>query len=62
MDNYLEQHNQDEHNYHTDWEDRGVDVCIECDLIRKTGGLYEWKEEELISQEQYGLLLKTGNQ
>jgi hypothetical protein len=53
MNNYLSQHNELEHNFHTDWEDRGFDICIECDLVRRTGGVYEWKEEELVTMEQY---------
>jgi len=50
---YLDRHNEAEHNYHTDYEERGFDICIECDLIRRTGGLYEWKEEELVSMKEY---------
>ena len=53
MIKYLQEHNEREHNYHTDLEESGFDVCIECDLIRRTGGLYEWKEEELVSEKEY---------
>lgn len=53
MSEYLRSHNEREHNYHTDYEGRGFDLCIECDLIRRTGGLYEWKEEELVSVKEY---------
>lgn len=53
MIQYLQEHNEREHNYHTDLEERGFDVCMECDLIRRTGGLYEWKEEELVSEKEY---------
>lgn len=53
MSEYLDRHNEGEHNYHTDYEERGFDICIECDLIRRTGGLYEWKEEELVSMKEY---------
>ena len=54
MYQYLATHNEKEHNYHTNWEESGFDVCIECDLIRRTGGLYEWEEKELVSMETYG--------
>ena len=53
MIDYLMNHNDKEHNYHTDWQDSGFDICIECDLIRRTGGLYEWKIEELVTMTQY---------
>jgi len=53
MNEYLQEHNEKEHNYHTNWEESGFDVCVECDLIRKTGGLYEWKEEELVTEKEY---------
>ena len=53
MSEYLDDHNNREHNYHTDWEDRGFDICIECDLIRRTGGLYHWEESELVTMEEY---------
>lgn len=53
MNDYLFQHNNKEHNFHTDWEDSGFDICLECDLIRRTGGLYEWKEGELVSESTY---------
>lgn len=49
MNEYLQTHNDREHNFHTDWDDRGLDICIECDLVRRTGGLLEWKEEELVT-------------
>jgi hypothetical protein len=55
---YLEEHNEREHNFQTDWEDRGFDICIECDLIRRTGGLLDWKESELVSMEEYGKICK----
>lgn len=48
MSDYLNTHNLNEHNFHTNWEDKGFDVCLECDLVRHTGGLYLWKEEELV--------------
>ena len=47
MKEYLQEHNEREHNYHTDLNESGFDVCIECDLIRRTGGLYEWEEGEI---------------
>ena len=50
---YLELHNQYEHNFHTDWEESGFDICIECDLIRRTGGLMDWQESELVSDETF---------
>ena len=53
MKEYLQEHNEREHNYHTDLNESGFDVCIECDLIRRTGGLYEWEEGELVSMETY---------
>ena len=31
-------------------EDSGLDICLECDLIRRTGGLYEWKDSELVRE------------
>jgi hypothetical protein len=53
MNEYLQNHNEREHNFHTDWDDSGFDICIECDLIRRTGGLYEWQNEELVTMEEY---------
>ena len=50
---YLTMHNEKEHNYHTNWEESGFDICIECDLIRRTGGLYLWEETELVSMDTY---------
>ena len=58
MSDYLLEHNEREHNFHTDWEERGYDICIECDLIRRTGGLYEWKESELVPMEEYAKVFK----
>ena len=60
MNDYLLEHNEREHNYHTDYEDRGYDICIECDLIRRTGGLFEWKEEELVSDKEYARVVREG--
>lgn len=48
MNEYLQTHNEREHNFHTDWNDTGLDVCIECDLVRRTGGLLNWEEGELV--------------
>ena len=53
MSEYLLEHNEREHNYHTDLEESGFDICIECDLIRRTGGLYQWEESELVSMDTY---------
>ena len=50
---YLELHNAYEHNFHTDWKDSGFDICLECDLIRRTGGAFDWQEDELVSMETY---------
>lgn len=50
---YLEEHNKNEHNYHTDWQDIGFDICIECDLIRRTGGTMNWLESELVTDKEY---------
>ena len=50
---YLAMHNEKEHNYHTNWEESGFDICIECDLIRRTGGLYQWEESELVTMDTY---------
>jgi hypothetical protein len=50
---YLQEHNEKEHNYHTDLEESGFDICIECDLIRRTGGLYQWQESELVTMDTY---------
>ena len=49
MSEYLNNHNEREHNYHTDYNDSGFDICIECDLIRRTGGLLNWQESELVT-------------
>ena len=53
MNEYLATHNDREHNFHTDWEESGFDVCLECDLVRRTGGLLDWEEEELVSMTDY---------
>ena len=53
MSEYLDNHNEREHNYHTDWQDSGFDICIECDLIRRTGGLFNWEESELVTDEVF---------
>jgi len=60
MNDYLLKHNEREHNYHTDYKDRGYDICIECDLIRRTGGLFEWKKEELVSDKEYARVVREG--
>lgn len=53
MSDYLLEHNLKEHNFHTDWQDSGFDICIECDLIRRTGGLMDWADSELVNQETF---------
>ena len=53
MKEYLDEHNEREHNFHTDFEDSGFDVCIECDLIRRTGGLLNWEADEIVSDETF---------
>jgi len=58
VNEYLEEHNEREHNFQTDWEDRGFDICIECDLIRRTGGLLNWEESELVPMEEYAKICK----
>ena len=60
MNEYLNNHNEREHNYHTDYEERGFDICIECDLIRRTGGTMEWLESELVSDTEYSLAIREG--
>jgi hypothetical protein len=58
MNEYLNEHNQNEHNFHTDWQERGFDICLECDLIRHTGGFMDWEESELVSQDEYALAIE----
>ena len=55
MSEYLNKHNYEEHNFATNAEESGFDICIECDLIRRTGGLYEWLESELVSEQEFGM-------
>ena len=62
MNMFLAEHNNEEHNFHTNIEGSGSDVCMECDLIRRTGGSYDWLDEEIVTEEEYNqtLRLKTG--
>ena len=53
MSEYLDNHNNQEHNFHTDYNESGFDICCECDLIRRTGGLLNWEESELVTGDVY---------